>query len=242
MQKRLLRMVPVMCMILFVSGVSIANAGVLPDRATLESILGANAVTEDFETLAVPSNTAYGIANVDTLDSSTILTINTMPFGPGLVIPGVSFTELDNLNWNGENIWGQTSRAILGFNYDGIPGHSIVIDFHNPTPACGLDLSILSVTPFHPDVFNVAVYGADDSSLLYTSGDINIDFFTRIFWGYTDDAGIGKIAVSSATQDWSAIVDNVTFDGSAVPEPVSSALFVFGAGFLVSYCRKKRSK
>lgn len=218
------------------------HADVLSDRTALESILGTNAVTEDFETLAVPLNTAYGIPGVDVLDASSVLVVNTMTVGPGLIIPGVAFSDLVNLSWIGENIWGQPSRSILGWDYDGIPGHTITIDFQNPTPACGLDLSILSVTPFDPDVFTIKVYGADDTGLLYSSPEINIDFFTRIFWGFHDDNGIGKLEVSSTMQDWSAIVDNVTFSAAAVPEPVSSVLFLFGAGYLWTMSvRKKRN-
>jgi len=240
--KKTARLLFLLGLILSVAGIS--YAGEISDRTTLESILGSNAVTEDFETLPVPSSTAWGFyPAVDELNSTSIITNNTINYGPGLVVPGIRFINMHDMNWFGPDIWGQTSRGILSFNYDGIVGHSMSIDFVNPTPAFGMDLSnIYNIGAPSDDIYTIRIYGADDLTLLDTSAGIPIDQAIKVFYGYSNESGIGKIDILSAKQEWSPALDNITFASSVVPEPVSSILFLFGAGSLgaLAFRRKKQ--
>jgi len=233
------------CVLFFASVLSLngySYADVITDRVVLDGFLGSSAVTEDFEAYGVSSNMAIGFLGVDVLDSTTVLSKPGAPAGgPGLIVPGLQISGLFNLSWAGPNIWGLSSKAILGS--DDPAGPSLYLDFSYPTTAFGLDMAILkNVGPGDwTDSVTMNVYGADDASLIYTSSLIGLENEnTPYFWGYSDVAGIGKVQILSTEQSWSPLIDNVTFGATAVPEPISTTLFILGGATLAARRARRR--
>ena len=213
----------------------VAHADVLSDRATLDSILGSGAVTEDFESFQIDNgNAVVELGSNYILNSSTIY----QGQGPGLVIDGVNFIGETGIQWNGKDWFGQNSRNILSA-YSGNPPATLYIDFLNPTNALGLDFSAFTG---YPDVADINVYGPDKTSLLY-SGSVSVPGSTPVFWGFFDSSGIGKVALDSRSYTWGAIIDNVEFGAATTtaPEPVSTTLFLLG-GATLAVRRLRRKK
>ena len=196
-----------------------ARADVIPDRATLNALLGGGGVIEDFERFSIAKGKAVG-GPLTHLDSSTVF----LGQGPGLVVGGVSFDFGPSLAWNGANYFGLPTRTIEGFS-----DQSITINFLAPTTAFGVDL------------FAFAGFPATASATVYdTQGNI-LDTVTGLplagapdltFFGYTDAGGIGRVTLSQTGQPWSPILDNVTF-GAAVPEPATLTLGGIGMALLL---------
>lgn len=218
---------------------SAAHAGVLSDRTALNSILGSSVVNEDFESFDIPdgfADVSYAADDYLLLNSSTIFySNNNGDQGPGLVVDGADYLGEGGIQWNGKDYYGQSSKNILSF------GSNLVIEFWNPTPAFGFDLSILEGSDdVYPDNATIDVYGADKTSLLYSVSDFYLSSASPLFWGFSNSDGIGKVVLTGNENGWGIITDNVSFAGTTVPEPVSTVLFLVGGATLaVRRLRKK---
>src|SRR5262249_28971945 len=82
----------------FIGTLGRADADFLPDRATLNAILGSSATTEDFERYRFTGDLGNAFIGTLSLDSKTIAFDGQ---GPGLVSDGVRFTspDLASLIW-----------------------------------------------------------------------------------------------------------------------------------------------
>jgi hypothetical protein len=78
-----------------------ANGQVIPDRATLNAILGGGGTTDDFETFAIGDGQAAGL-DVNVLDENAVANGQ----GPGLVNDGAIYQSDVPLQWNGNNYSG----------------------------------------------------------------------------------------------------------------------------------------
>jgi len=251
-----------------------AKAGFIPDRATLNRFL-VGPVTETFENLPVHTDQAFVMANfsnsrppvvtqITTLDSTTQFNwpgspaLNSGHYGPGLVIPGVTFssklsgteTRLGPLQWNGATYYSQPSRDLQAEQ-----NRTINIKFAGGVAGFGVDLTaygrdaMRNDGPF-PQRALVTVYdtnnnvlGAQIFNLTVTDG-IHPDV---IFAGFTSTGVlIGSVDImttldSLTPSSFSPNIDNVEFSASAIPEPASLTLAGMAfAGFLFVRRRKRK--
>jgi hypothetical protein len=181
--------------------------GIVVDRATVESILGASARTEDFESIVLPSS---GLLQLGTeLNSETIHLGN----GPGLVIPGVTFIRSPDTQIYSPAFSGGKSQR-LGFS----SGSPFVFRFSPPVRAVAIDLFIGSGTGGNP--FVVVRNASGDQLAGFNLGTVNSKTVPT-FLGYESEDGIKEISVNTFLGG--PIFDNVTF-GAIVPEPASQLL------------------
>ena len=197
----------------------------IPDRGTLERLLGDSAVNEHFEMFPVDP---FGAMPLDAkrLDAETV----TNGHGPGLVVPGIAIEGPGGLQWNGRGYFGQPSRTLSG-------GSTLDIDFTSPVVAFGLDLLVFSR---FPDIAQVSVFGADDRTLLGTFGVLVLDPSFEVFFGFFNEAGIGRVSLAGTAQSWSPVIDDLTFGTSTVPEPAIPILLLMAAA-AAARRRRRRS-
>jgi len=204
-----------------------AHAGILvPDRSTLSTILGASAVTEGFEAYSITAGSATDFGA--TLDATTVLNGQ----GPGLVVPGVSFsTAGPSLQLDASGYFGAPSNELLS-NSNGL-----TIDFSSPQQAFGVDLRDFAG---YLNTATVIVYAANNTTVLDTYSNIGLGG-TPVFFGYENSSGIGSVFLTG-TEPWSPIIDNVEFGSvaGAAPEPSTIMMLLGGAG-VVALARKRKS-
>ena len=130
-------------------------SGVIIDsRDDLLSLLGPNAVTEDFESFIFPAYTAQRVGTV--LDAD---------LRPGLVCEGVrfiqSYSSPEGLQWDRQFQYGLQSAALVT---DG----KLIVDFLIPVTHAGFDMFWFNVYPSLAYPATVQVFGADDVTELYS--------------------------------------------------------------------------
>lgn len=206
---------------------SIANAGVVADRASLNALLGASAVTENFNLLTNAPAGSQG--NLDGVLSNGT---NVPGLGTGRVVAGVEFSRVGTLNFSNDLFMPQ--NGYFGFaNPALLSGSSqLQIDFTTATSAFGLGL--LEYSGFS-DRVSFEIYGADDTTLLSTEAFYSIDSpTTEVFFGFSDAAGIGRV-VATGIQTWSPIIDDLTFGqaNGTIPIPETLPLLALGIAGLV---------
>lgn len=194
------------------------QAAPIVSRAGLQAILGGAGSVEDFESFAI------GTGDATTLDCFTLTSAAVCNGqGPGLVIGGVSFVFSPGAGqWNGQAYYGAPSRELLS------NGQPLLVDFSSPVSAFGVDLRAFSG---YPATAAIAVYGADDATLLGTIASIDLaSSGVPVFAGWEHAPGIGSFSLTQSAHSWSPIIDNLEF-GSAdlsIPEPASALLLAAG--------------
>lgn len=177
--------------VLLLAGVALLAAGAaaqaVPDRATLQSILGGNQTIEDFEGMSVQNGSASGLG-VSSLDYKTVVFGNT---GPGLVAFGATYSVPGgSLTWMGPNFSALNSH-VLGANLQS-PGR-MDIDYEVPVPAMGLDVT------------TIAFAGASGTARFKDPGGVILGTvpFTlpggagqRAFVGWQHAGGIGSVEIT----------------------------------------------
>lgn len=211
------RLLPCWVAILITIAASAAAQVVIPDRATLNSLISGNGATENFENFVQPSGTAKALS-ITTLDVSTLVDGQ----GPGLVLPGLTFSG-SGIQWNEAAYFSAPSREILA------NGNVLTVDFSTPATAVGLDLRDFSGYSL---TATVTIYAADDTTVVATIPSISVGS-VPVFFGYQAPA-IGKIELSTANSSWSPIIDNLGF--TPIPEPPIALLL--GLGSAVVACRR----
>jgi hypothetical protein len=202
----------VLGVLILVGAAQPVGSGLIADRATLNAILGAGAVTEDFESYAIVPG---GLDVVDTplLDSTTIVDGQ----GPGLVQPGATYVSGsgdtgfgangDKFIWMGDGREGLVTKTLAAF-IDHVVPTTMTIEYDPPVSAMGLDL--LDFGGFSHTT-TVSVF--DAGGALLNSFDLFIDGPTAVFFGYEADA-IGSVHLTGhadGTNTWSTIIDNHTY-------------------------------
>lgn len=174
-------------------------ATLLPDRATLNNLLGPAAVNENFEGFV------FSGPALDLGGPGAIIDSSSWP-----VVPGVGFTSInggvriDNLDFLGR------SKAL---SVTGSGPRSLIIDFRQVVTAFGFD--------FLPEVLTgtevtLTLFAPDDISIVDTK--IVPVFFAGAFIGVSEPDGLGKVQISSlATQPFNTFtvrVDDLVFGGA----------------------------
>lgn len=182
--------------------------GQIADRATLLALLGAKAKTETFEGIALPPSGLLQLG--DNLNSST----EHLGYGPGLVIPGVSFRNRSDVQIYSPTFSGGTS------NYVGYSSGDFWVEFAPPVLAIGMD------------VYSFASYSGRTHVNIVDPNDVTVGDFVISgingatvphFLGFENVSGISKVLFSTFTGG--PILDNVTF-GIPVPEPAGASLLL----------------
>ena len=200
----------------------------IPDRATLNALLGASAVTEDFQDINL-GGTNFVQVNTPFNSSTLIPAAGPVPAqGPGLVVPGISFNSPGGLRVS-QNVGVTNPTQVLRT----IMNDSLLIDFTHPVNAFGLDFIYNSGVT---QTAHVDILGADDTTVLQTHdfGSFSGAQGAAFFFGVTEP-GIGGVRITETldgtTDPFFITVDNVTF--AAVPEPSTGLLVLTGIAGLV---------
>ncbi len=223
---------------LFVCG-SPAFGSVIATRTSLNSLLAPGATTEDFENLTVDANDQWDPDAETELDSTTTATIYGTPAGgPGLVQPGVQYISSQQIGWNGDGYYGLSTNTLFSNSSDS----TLEVLFTGTVNAFGLDLLAFDG---YGDTANVAVLGADGTTVIFNSADLTLSGPTApLFFGYQDAAGIGGAYITQQNNPWSPVIDNLTFGQTSAPEPGAATLAGLGIGLLLLpiFTRNSRKK
>jgi hypothetical protein len=188
----------------------VAVADYITDRGTIYAILGAGAVTEDFETYLIDPGDLKKLY-VPILDSTTIVNGQ----GPGLVKQGATYVSGSGVTGDkfivmGDGREGLVTQTLAAFINHQVPT-TMTIEYHPPVLAMGLDL--LDFGGFSHTT-TVSVF--DPTGALIESFDIFINGPTGVFFGYEADA-IGSVRLTgqaSGTSDSELLT--IDRDGGAV--------------------------
>ena len=207
-------------------------AGMIVNRASLQSILGGPGTLENFEGYAPPPGGAVFFGGVSGCIVTPAAICNGQ--GPGLVVPGFYVSPSGNgWQWNDAGYYGAPSREIVA---DG----GLSIKFIVPVTAVGLDLRAFSGFSVTAAMFLVA---EDDTTVIGVISDISLSSSgAPVFAGWEDAGGIGRVhLIASGQGPWSPIIDNLEFGvGSpGVPEPSSFVLLWSGVGGLIALRRRR---
>jgi len=197
----------VLSLFIFAVTATVAQAAtLLPDRATLDLLLGESARTETFGRFNLNDQPVLFLPNC--LDSSTLVSANFLipAQGPDLVIDGVTFC--------GSGM--QIDGSIFDGNYSlWLVNSPLSISFAQPITAFGFSFTplVLSGT----DV-TVKLFGADGVTPVHRETN-HVDF-PGTFIGYAEPAGIGRVEISSVAGGppnyvLDFMIDDLTF-GEAV--------------------------
>jgi hypothetical protein len=211
---------------LFVSVSSKLEAAPITLRSTLNSMLGAGAVNENFETYAISSGFAL-------LGGSTDSTSTENGQGPGLVVPGIVLsTTTGNVIWQANGFYSMPTKTI-GTDVSG----DLTVDFTTSVNAFGVDLLNYGG---YPSTYNVTIFGADDTTVL--ASGLGLSFPSAVtpqFFGFENAGGIGSFRVDRLT-GFGPVIDNLEFGSAKVPEPGSLVLVLTGLAAMVRRARRPR--
>lgn len=186
-----------------------AAAQLIPDRPTLDAILGGGQIFEDFESFDIADGNAT-VLDVFTLDSSTIGNGQ----GPNLVMAGAVYSDpgQTGIQWNGHNYFGLQTKTILAST------NTLVIDYTTAVTAMGLDLRGFEGFGWSGTVL---VFDTSNNQVSSTPVSITNGGAENLFFGWQHAGGIGRIEISNTTHGWSPLIDN---HGYGVPAPGAIAL------------------
>jgi hypothetical protein len=211
---------------------TVSQGAPIATRAALNSLLGGGGITEGFEAYSLGANSNDPVGSVYNASS----TPNGQ--GPGLVVPGISFSRPgNNLIIMGTTSFGGNSQRLI---WDSNTSNPITFDFLASTTAFGVDLLTIGGTT---GPTTVTVFGSDDSTVLATFPGVGLNSNpqTPVFFGYEDANGIGSIRFSLTAGG--PAFDNVTFGiAAALPEPASLALWsILGLTGGIGAWRRRRA-
>ena len=177
-----------------------ASAGsTVPNRATLQTLIGGIGTLESFEAYNVPNGGAEGLIT-PTVTSTTVVNGQ----GPGLVVPGIILScSSGQQQWNGNGYFSLSTRTYLGY-----PANTLVVDFAPAVGAFGVDLTAFNGFAYTAEV---KVFATDDTTVLFTQTLAVPNAPSKIFFGYQEAAGIGKVELRDQIHAWTAIIDDLEF-------------------------------
>jgi len=182
-------------------GVQTATAQQIPDRATLDALLGGNQILEDFETYDVIDGWWENLGTV-TLHDGTIINGQ----GPGLVEPGAWYMagSLGDLHWVGHDYYEVQTKTLQAVEY--YQDIELTIIYPDGVQAMGIDLRAMQS---YPDSGTVEVYDYENFSLISTTAfTLHTGGSENVFFGWQHDDGIGQVVIKNDWYAWSPLIDN----------------------------------
>ncbi len=195
------------------AGINTANATLIVDRTELNTILGPNAILEDFETYRVTPSAAI---------SRGIEYDSTSGIG-GEVVEGVKFIAVSPtidsgfIQLNGIGYSGQISQN-LNVSDSSNAGPTLRVEFSVAVDTLGLDLGVFNT---YTDIATITLFNdADDIINTPWVKELGSNGAIDTFFGI-HEVGIIKAIEITGTLGWSSpLLDNLTF-GTAYEEPPS---------------------
>lgn len=167
--------------------------GQIPDRATLDAILGGGQTLEDFESFVIADGGAT-VLDIAVLDDQSIA----LGQGPGLVEDGATYSST-TLQWNGNAYYSLQSRTFLA------NAETLTITYDPVVTAMGLDARAFVGYGYNGSMrvydLNNALVGTINFSL--SSGGAE-----NVFLGWEWNAGISRVEIDDSTWSWSPVIDN----------------------------------
>ncbi len=169
--------------------------GQIPDRATLDSILGANQTLEDFETFVITDGGAVNL-DVNPLDDTSIANGQ----GPGLVEDGATYRATTNvLQWNGNAYFNLQSKTFLA------NGEELEITYDPIVTAMGIDARAFQGYGYSG---TMRVYDAGNNLVGTINFSLSSGGAENVFLGWEVSAGISRVTIDDLSHPWSPVVDN----------------------------------
>jgi len=169
--------------------------GQIPDRATLDSILGGNQTLEDFESFVIADGLATGL-DVNPLDDTSIANGQ----GPGLVEDGASYLATPGfLQWNGNNYYSLQSRTFLA------NGEVLEITYDPAVTAMGLDARAFVGFGF---AGAMNVYDTGNNLVGTINFSLSSGGSENVFLGWEWTSGISRVTLDDLSHPWSPVIDN----------------------------------
>ena len=176
------------------------SAQQIPDRPTLDALLGSNQTLEDFESFDLPEGEG-ALLDVATLDDTTVANGQ----GPGLVEVGATYVDHENttLQWNGDAWFGLVTKSILSGSLE--LGAQINIVYGPLVQAMGVDL-----VNFEGFGYTGTVTFKDGAGQVLGTIPVMLTGTPneRVFVGWQHAAGIGSVEIESPTYTFSPIIDD----------------------------------
>ena len=175
-----------------------AAAGPINDRATLDALLGANQIFEDFESFDIGFGGAVNL-DVTVLDENAIANGQ----GPGLVESGATYIDPASvqLQWNGDGYFGLQTKTLLSNGGAG----AIEIEYTTVVQAAGFDLRAFQGFGYSG---TVEFYDTGNNLLGSVPVTLSSGGTENVFAGWEDAGGIGRVVVRSSNYAWSPLIDN----------------------------------
>ena len=211
-----------------VAAPSAARAQRVATRADLAALLGASARTETFDDVTDAARGVYAASTYENSVGVPLTGATTLrDRGPGLIEPGLAFSNQNNGHWFWPTGWGWFGNASTVYS----GGHTTYdVAFTTPTRAFGVDLYVFWSQPIGTTIsmFDAGGQLVGAGSLTPTAGQ---------FFGWQHAEGIARVRFQGGTNDAVGVrIDDLTFGPGAtpvstVPEPATFALV--GAGLVM---------
>lgn len=167
--------------------------GQIPDRATLNSILGGNLVLEDFESFSIADGSATNL-DVTVLDDQSIANGQ----GPGLVEDGATYSA-GTLQWNGNTYYNLPTKTFLA------NAETLEIRYDPVVTAMGVDAHAFSGFAYSG---TMTVYDANNSIVETVQFTLNSGGSETVFVGYEWNAGISRVVFDDLAHPWGPVIND----------------------------------
>ena len=217
-----------------------AHAQQIATRADLATILGASMRVETFDDVTDATRGVYATTTHPSLPGGSYALTSETPMqdrGPGLIEPGIAFSNPNNGHWFWPTGWGWYGNTTTVYG----AGHrESDITFTSPTRAFGVNLYVFASQPIATTLtfFDLGGQLIGSTTLTPTAGQ---------FVGWQHEAGIGRVHFSGGSNDAVGVrMDNVTFGAGAAapvtttPEPATFALLGGGLAAVGVVARRRR--